>query len=84
MINNLQALKLDEKQVLKKRYKLRRTGRRGSTIQVSIPPEVFEREARRQDLNIEEAVRTLQAVWRFDSFKGLYLSFEPKEGASIE
>jgi hypothetical protein len=39
-----------DENVIKKRYTIRRTGKEGSSIQVCIPKEAFEREARRQDL----------------------------------
>lgn len=66
--------------VIVKRYKIRLTGRLGSTIETSVPKEVFEREARRLGLTAREALQKLDAVWRYDSFKGLHLTFEPKEG----
>jgi len=47
---------IDDKNILKKSYKLRPTGKRGSTIETSIPREVFEREARRFGLNPEEVL----------------------------
>lgn len=70
---------MKDQDVIKKTYKLRRTGDKGSTIEVSIPREVFEREARRQGLTAEEALEKLVAVWRYNSFRGLHLSFELKE-----
>lgn len=66
------------KTVIIRRYKVRVTGSRGRTIQTSIPREVFERECRGLSITVEEGLRQLQAVWHYDSFCGLYLSFEPK------
>lgn len=60
-----------------KRYKLRPTGDQGRTIETSIPREVVEREARRHGLTLSEALKKLVAVWRYDSFAGLFLCFEP-------
>ena len=68
--------------VIIKRYRVRTTGNRGATIETSIPREAFEREARRLGLSVEEALKKLDAVWRFDSFSGLHLSFEPKRDVS--
>ena len=68
---------LTEKNVIIKRYKIRRTGNRNATIETSIPKEAFEREARRLGLTVEEAFAKLEAVWRFNDFRGLHLSFEP-------
>lgn len=70
-------IKLDDKYVIIKRYKIRQTGKAGATLETSIPKEVFEREARRLGLTFEEALKKLEAVWRFNSFRGLHLSFEP-------
>jgi len=39
-------------------------------------------EARRFGLTVEKALKRLVAVWRFDSFHGLLLSFEPAEEES--
>lgn len=75
------TIDLNDENVIIKTYKIRKTGRHGSTIETSIPREVFEREARRLGLNLEEAIKKLVAVWRYNSFRGLHLSFEhPKMG----
>jgi len=70
---------LRDENVIKKRYKIRRTGKFGETLETTVPREAFEREARRFQMNPEEAVDKLVAVWRFNSFHGLHLSFEEKE-----
>jgi hypothetical protein len=75
------SIELNDADVLRKTYKLRRTGDKGSTIEVSIPREVLEREARRQGLTLDEALEKLIAVWRFNSFRGLHLDFELKSNA---
>jgi hypothetical protein len=62
-----------------KRYTIRQTGSRGRTIETSVPREVFEREARRFGLTPKQALKQLEAVWRFNSFHGLHLSFEPRQ-----
>ncbi len=68
---------LDDRKVIIKRYKIRPTGKAGATIETSIPKEAFEREIRKLGLTPKEALRKLRAVWRFNSFRGLHLSFEP-------
>lgn len=74
------TIELKDTNVIIKAYKVRKTGRNGATIETSIPREVFEREARRLGLTTEEALEKLVAVWRYNSFRGLHLSFEhPKE-----
>lgn len=73
-------IEIKDENVIIKRYKVRSTGKNGATLETTLPREVFEREARRQGLTIEEALEKLDAVWRFNDFRGLHLSFEPKKG----
>jgi hypothetical protein len=73
-----QTIQLSDEEVIIKRYKVRTTGNQNASIETTIPREAFEREARRQGMTIEEAVSKLRAVWRFNSFQGLHLSFEKK------
>lgn len=70
------TIQLNEDEVIIKRYKVRTVGNRDASIETTIPREAFEREARRQGMTVQEAVNRLKAVWRFNSFQGLYLSFE--------
>jgi len=69
-------IRLDDKKVIIRRYKIRPTGKDGATLETSIPREAFEREARRLGLSMQEALERLVAVWRFNDFHGLHLSFE--------
>jgi len=71
------TIKLDD--VIIKRYKIRPTGKDGATLETSIPPEAFERESRRQGLTVKEASKKLEAVWRYNNFPGLHVSFELRE-----
>lgn len=75
---------LDDKEVIIKRYRVRTTGRVGSTLETTLPKEAFEREARRLGLTFVEALEKLVAVWRFNDFHGLHLSFEPVEEKAME
>ena len=74
-----ETIQISDQDVIVKRYKIRLTGRLGSSIETTVPKEVFEREVRRLGLTVEEALEKLDAVWRYNSFKGLYLTFEPNE-----
>ncbi|GAG22946.1 unnamed protein product [marine sediment metagenome] len=58
------------------RYKLRRATSSGSTVEVSIPKIVLDRAMRRLGLFLDKDIKKIAAVWRFDSFEGLYLTFE--------
>lgn len=73
------TISVDDRHVIMKRYKVRRSGREGRTLETSIPREAFEREARRMDMSPDEAADNLDAVWRYNNFKGLHLSFERKK-----
>lgn len=75
-----ETISLNDKKVIMKRYKIRSVGNQYASIETTIPKEAFEREARRNGMTTQEALTTLIAVWRFDGFKGLYLSFEKREG----
>lgn len=74
-----QTIQLSDEKLIIKRYKVRSVGNQNASIETTIPKEAFEREARRLGMTVEEAIRNLVAVWRFNSFKGLHLSFERKK-----
>ena len=74
-----ETITLSDEKVIMRRYKVRRVGNQKSSIETTIPREAFEREARRCGMTAQEALTQLVAVWRFNSFKGLHLSFERKE-----
>ncbi len=74
-----EIIQINDQDVIVKRYKVRLTGRFGSTIETTVPKEVFEREAKRLGLTVKEALEKLDAVWRYNNFRGLHLSFEPRE-----
>ena len=67
----------DTRNIYMKRYKVRKAG--GSSFEATIPPGAYEREARRRGLTPEEFMERYAAVWHYDSFDGLYLTFEPFE-----
>lgn len=73
-----QSIQLSDEKVIIKRYKIRSVGNQKASIETTIPKEAFEREARRSGMTAEEALADMEAVWRFNSFRGLHLSFEKK------
>ena len=75
------VIELDDPNMLVKIYKIRRTGYQGYSLETTIPREIFEREARRNDLSFDEALGLLRAVWRYGNFKGSYLAFETVENS---
>ena len=77
--STIKLVKLDDKEVIMKKYALCRVGARRSTIKITLPTEVVEREARRLGISEEEAVEKLLGVWKYNSFDGLHLSFVEKE-----
>lgn len=80
MVSGSEKIEIDSFDTIQKRYKIRRSGRRnGSSIETTIPPEAFAREARRRGMTPEEAVNELVAVWHYNSFPGIHLRFEKKE-----
>ena len=63
----------------KKRYKIRRVGREYSTLEVSIPPHIIEREADNIGLSVNEFLEQYRAEWLFDNFSGAFVRFVPTE-----
>jgi hypothetical protein len=74
-----ETITLSDKKVIMRRYKIRSVGNQKASIETTIPREAFEREARKVGMTTQEALNQLVAVWRFNSFKGLHLSFKKKE-----
>ena len=68
----------NDKNAIVKKYKLRTAGAQGATIEITLPKEAVEREARLLGISEEEAVEKLRGVWRYNSFRGLHLDFEVK------
>lgn len=76
----MEKIVVTEKDALKKRYKLRRTGRQWLSWETTIPREVIEREARRLGIPLDEFEKRFEAEWLFDNFRGLHLILVPKGG----
>jgi hypothetical protein len=74
-----ETITLNDGKVIMRRYKIRSVGNQNASIETTIPKEAFEREARKLGITAQEALTQLVAVWRFNSFKGLHLSFEKRE-----
>ena len=71
-----EIIQIDDKKVIMKRYKLRRAGAQKATIEITLPKEAVEREARRLGISEEEAAEKLLGIWKYNEFQGLHLSFE--------
>lgn len=69
---------IDDKKIFMKEYTVRATGNQAATLITTIPKIVFMRAARKHGLTYKEALKKLVASWKFDSFEGLYLTFELK------
>lgn len=69
---------LDDKNLLIKKFRLRRAGAKGRSIEITIPKAAIHREARRLGLKEGEAVEKLLGVWKYNHFPGLHLTFEIK------
>ena len=73
-----ETIQLRDDKVIIRRYKIRSVGNQKASIETTIPREAFEREARRCGMTAQQALHDLVAVWRFNSFRGLHLSFEKR------
>lgn len=65
-----------KKHYYKKHYRMNVVGKDGATTTVAIPPEVIDRKAEEVDLIPEEFIRRYKAVAHFDSFDGVFYTFE--------
>ena len=72
-----ETILIDDRKVIMKKYKLRRAGAQKATIEITLPKEAVEREARRLGISEEEAAEKLLGVWKYNDFRGIHLSFEP-------
>jgi len=75
-------ISIDDKKAIIKKYKLRTAGNQGATIEITLPKDAVEREARRLGISEDEAVEKLIGVWMFNDFRGLHLHFELKKERS--
>jgi hypothetical protein len=69
----------DSLDAYRKTYKLRLAQGKQSdrkSIEVTIPYEVIEKEARKRGLTIEEFIKKFQAVAQYNSFEGVLYNFE--------
>jgi len=76
---------VDTKDSYQRPYKMRSTGRDGLNTVVSIPPQVIERESRKRGITVQEFLESHSAVAQYDSFDGVFYSFEPnkKDGNNV-
>lgn len=74
----METINIDDTKAIVKKYKLRNAGAQNATIEITLPKQAVEREARRLGVSEEEAVEKLTGVWRYNSFRGLHLDFEVK------
>jgi len=58
-------------------YKLRTAGDAGRTIEVSMPRDVIEREARKRGITVGEFIQRFRAIAHFNDFDGVFYVFEP-------
>jgi len=68
-----------ERDTYQKVYKMRRVGDEGQNTVVSIPPEVIEKEARKQGMTVTEFTEQFCIVAEFNSFEGIHYTFRKKE-----
>ena len=77
------VIELKDEELFIKSYKVRRSAKDRHSIQTTVPIEAFEREVRRHKMTFEEALEKLKAVWRYNKFRGLHLSFERSIEAGV-
>jgi energy-converting hydrogenase A subunit M len=75
----LETISLDDKKAIVKKYKLRTAGAQNATIEITLPKDAVEREARALGISEEAVAECLIGVWRYNSFRGLHLDFEVRK-----
>lgn len=75
----MEKIIVSKKNSLRKRYKLRKTGKQWLSWETTIPREVIEREAVKAGISISDFQKWFEAEWLFDNFDGLHLIFVPKK-----
>jgi len=71
---------IDPTKTFMKSYRLRKAGGTGSkTIEVSVPPQLIEREARKNDMTVDEFIENFEAVFLFNGLDGTFLKFQRRE-----
>jgi hypothetical protein len=80
----LEKIIIKKQDSLRKRYKLRKTGRNWLSWETTIPREVVEREAQKMGIPLSEFQNQFEAEWLFDNFDGIHLIFVPKKGVPPE
>jgi len=68
------VIHIETKNALPKRYKPRRVAG-GDTVQAIIPFEVFEREARKVNLNVDDFLNQYEIEYLYNHFSGVYFHF---------
>ena len=68
----------------KKTRAINAVGREGMTKTVAIPTEVINRKAEEKNMTPDEFVKTHQAILTYNSFDGVFISFELKPNKNPE
>jgi len=58
-------------------YKMRPAAEGLRTIEVSLPKEVIEREARKRGMTLDEFIEKFRAIAHYNAFDGVFYTFEP-------
>ena len=66
---------MEKREAYTRPYKIREVG--PGSVEVTLPKQVVEKEARRHGLTVAEFVEKFRAVAYYDAFEGVYYRFEP-------
>lgn len=67
----------------KREYKIRSTGTRGLTYEVSFPKDFIRRKAEEAGLTVSEFLKRNKAVAYYDNFDGVFYRFEPETSEEV-
>lgn len=75
MASPASKMPIDPEDAYRRTYRLRKTGDRGLSIEMTIPKAAIEKIARREDISIDEALERFRAEAYYDDFDGVYVRF---------
>ena len=64
----------------RKNYRLRLAVPNAKCVEVTIPYEVIEREAGKENLTVKEFIMQFEAVAEYDNFEGVHYTFRKRDG----
>lgn len=69
----MEEIRINLTNALTRQYSFRRAGKNGQFIEIGVPRDVLEREARRKGMSLDQFLKVYSGQWFFNEFEGLLL-----------